>query len=340
MPTMADHGCVPRPVTRGLWVTNHSTGCRPFGEDARRRHFPSAYGLRRASPHGRMVNMPGYSDLIFDVGFNNGEDTGAYLNLGYRVIAVEADRRLAEKGAITFAKEVDARRLEIINAAISVMTPCELVRFENDRWSTLMPGWVERNTRAGASILGTERVDGIDLKELIVRFGHPFYVKIDVEGSDLLALQQLNASGCRPEYVSLESSKTSWRQMSTELDVLESMGYTRFQAIPQHSLDSHQSQKYWRSVEGSSGAFGPFLNSNWRKRLAVQFLYTAPFIRYALFGDRAQTLQGPRGQLSRVLRRGLGTAGWWDTHARRSNYQAGATGCSLHGSMLASEGHG
>ena len=34
--------------------------------------------------------MPKYSDLIYDVGFHQGEDTAYYLKKGFRVVAFEA----------------------------------------------------------------------------------------------------------------------------------------------------------------------------------------------------------------------------------------------------------
>ena len=32
-----------------------------------------------------------HTDLVFDIGMNNGDDTAYYLHRGFRVVAVEAD---------------------------------------------------------------------------------------------------------------------------------------------------------------------------------------------------------------------------------------------------------
>src|SRR5688572_18947988 len=58
------------------------------------------------------------NDLIFDVGMHRGEDTGYYLNKGYRVIAVDADPRLIEAAHSSFADAMHDRRLELVHCAI------------------------------------------------------------------------------------------------------------------------------------------------------------------------------------------------------------------------------
>lgn len=45
-------------------------------------------------------------DLIYDVGFNRGEDTAYYLRKGYRVVAFEANPDLVQEGAARFEREL------------------------------------------------------------------------------------------------------------------------------------------------------------------------------------------------------------------------------------------
>ena len=44
--------------------------------------------------------------LIFDIGFNNGDDTAHYLTRGFEVLAVEANPELVEAGRKRFADAI------------------------------------------------------------------------------------------------------------------------------------------------------------------------------------------------------------------------------------------
>ena len=59
------------------------------------------------------------SDLIYDVGMNNGDDTAYYLHLGFRVIAIEADPQLVQAAKIRFAVPLQAGRLTLLNVGIA-----------------------------------------------------------------------------------------------------------------------------------------------------------------------------------------------------------------------------
>ena len=59
------------------------------------------------------------SGLIFDVGLHRGQDTRFYLDMGYRVVAVEAEPGLVEAARRMFAPEIADQRLAIVHCAIS-----------------------------------------------------------------------------------------------------------------------------------------------------------------------------------------------------------------------------
>ena len=59
------------------------------------------------------------SDLVFDIGMHNGDDTCYYLASGYRVVAVDADPRMCEAGRKRFAKEISTGQLSIRNVGIA-----------------------------------------------------------------------------------------------------------------------------------------------------------------------------------------------------------------------------
>src|SRR4051794_15280174 len=59
------------------------------------------------------------SDLIYDVGANNGDDTAYYLARGYRVLSVEANPLLAERLRQRFAREIEAGRVIVEGRGVS-----------------------------------------------------------------------------------------------------------------------------------------------------------------------------------------------------------------------------
>jgi hypothetical protein len=54
--------------------------------------------------------MTKHADLVYDVGFHQGEDTAFYLKKGFRVVAFEAHPRLAENGRPVYRFDPVSRR--------------------------------------------------------------------------------------------------------------------------------------------------------------------------------------------------------------------------------------
>src|SRR5262245_6208551 len=60
-----------------------------------------------------------HQDLIYDVGMNNGDDTAYYLRRGFRVVAIEADTRLAKYAGERFGTQISSGQLRILNIGIA-----------------------------------------------------------------------------------------------------------------------------------------------------------------------------------------------------------------------------
>ena len=74
----------------------------------------------------------------------------------------------------------------------------------------------------------------VDIKDVFRRFGVPFYLKIDVEGVDLLVLDSLYNMDARPKYVSIEFDKVDFGALEAELRTLSDLGYSRFKVVQQN----------------------------------------------------------------------------------------------------------
>ena len=288
-----------------------------------------------------MPNTPSRPDLIYDVGMHQGEDTGFYLRKGFRVIGFEADPRHVQLCRDRFAEAIVDGQLTIVEGAIvagsALAARQQRVAFYRNEthsvWGTVNAEWAERNARQGATSSLVE-VRAVDFAAALETHGIPHYLKIDIEGSDLVCLEALRRFEARPDYLSLESSKTSYASIRQEIELLSELGYDRFQAVEQSELPTMQSPPYpprergydaQRFEPGSSGLFGAELSGIWKSKREILRLYRAIRLGYFLVGDEGiltpLTFRGSSRLQSwaRSLVHRLTNAavpGWYDTHAR------------------------
>ena len=284
------------------------------------------------------------ADTIYDVGMHKGEDSEYYLKKGFRVIAFEADANLAGECRKAFASQIASQQLTIVEGAI--IDPSELppgqreVPFYRNKnlsvWGTARADWADRN-----AFLGTESevgsVTAVDFRACLQRYGIPHYMKIDIEGSDLICLRALLDFPDKPHYVSIESELSDFRKLEAEFDILEQLGYSGFKAVQQQNID-HQVPPAGPSAEGryvphrfregASGLFGTELAGEWQTRDSILRQYRRIFKLYRLFGNYSMLRRSMVGRrfiqlLGFVAGRPI--PGWYDTHARHSSTPAVAT---------------
>ncbi len=167
--------------------------------------------------------------LIYDVGMATGDDTARYLAEGFRVLAIEASTNLVEQAKRRFRLDLAEGRLTILERAIAER--------EGEVPFFLIDGKPEWNTvdahRAGRSGLPVRsiQVAAVRFRSVLAEYGVPFYLKIDIEGSDRLCVADL-AKPDLPAYVSFELSSDA-RELT---DRLCSLGYGRFKCISQENF--------------------------------------------------------------------------------------------------------
>lgn len=264
-------------------------------------------------------------DLIFDIGFHNGEDTDFYLKKGFRVLAVEANPHLHAAGVQRFRQQIESGQLTLVNVAIAEADGP--IRFFINRrvteWGTTSQEFAARNVRLGAAS-DEISVLGMRFERILGDFGVPYYLKIDIEGADLLCLRGLHQCGKQPTHVSLESTKTSWAGLLSEFQQLRALGYHRFKVVSQEGVP-HQAcpNPPWegeyvqhRFMRGSSGAFGDEAPGEWLSEREALARYRRIFLQYRLFGDSGWfTERNLRLPLFWRLSRYLPKSDWYDTHA-------------------------
>jgi FkbM family methyltransferase len=266
-----------------------------------------------------------------------GEDTEFYLALGARVIAFEANGELVAANRARFQAEIESGQLEIVQGAI---TPPgfqgDTVAFYVDRsksvWGTTKHEWVTRNAGLGTSV-DRVVVAAVKLNDILARNDTPYYVKIDIEGADVDVLATLLAARACPDFLSIESSKTSLDNVAAEIGMLRELGYTRFAAVQQGIIPGttyHGKRLYGEQAlrhrfrSHASGRFGPLLQQEYKTAEALMDDYRKIFRRYALFGDESFLMRHTWTRLptrainkavSKLAKRPL--CGWFDTHACR-----------------------
>jgi FkbM family methyltransferase len=269
------------------------------------------------------------SDLIFDVGLHKAEDTALYLAKGFRVVAVEANADLCKQARGRFASEVDSGQLTIVHAAVAPQAgPVKFFGNALTEWGTTVPSWAERNaTQFDSPVTETYEVPGIMFRTLLETYGTPHYLKVDIEGADLLCLEALRGWSTSPRFVSIESEKRSWPALVKEFDLLSELGYQRFKVVNQETVPRQvppnpaREGKYVDATlaRGSSGLFGEELPGRWLDRRQALSRYARIFLRYRLYGDFGVLSSFPG--LGRIPAHALslmfGEVGWYDTHARR-----------------------
>lgn len=180
------------------------------------------------------------TNLIYDVGANDGSDTAFYLKMGYTVVAVEADPALAGRLRIRFAEEITAGRVVILNLAVTERDQ-EKVSFyvcKDDDKSSLIRGRVEMD----GGIIDSVEVPARSLGSLFEEFGSPWYCKIDIEGADARSIAGLKNYAARPAYISCEGSGSGIGEIHRDnellylgLDAMVSVGYSTFKLVDQES---------------------------------------------------------------------------------------------------------
>jgi FkbM family methyltransferase len=173
------------------------------------------------------------NDLIYDLGTNNGDDAAYYLACGFRVLAIDADPGLVAQVKERFKAEIEAKRIIVLNVAIAAKTD-KAEFWINDLHPELNSfdrGLVTRSDDAHHSIwIGCRRLD-----DILSEYGIPYYLKIDIEGHDIVCCEQLSSS-IKPKYISVEMSQIEL------LLKLRDLGYDRFKLINQNNYQPIRSE--------------------------------------------------------------------------------------------------
>lgn len=139
-------------------------------------------------------------NLIIDVGVHQGEDTEYYLKKGFCVVGIEADPQLYETTKNRLQSYINDGQLQLLNLAIAPQEG-EIIFYTNlnhSVWGTISPDWVKRNEFYGTKSLEIT-VKSAKFENILQEFGIPYYLKVDIEGADLLCVKALRQFDSKPK---------------------------------------------------------------------------------------------------------------------------------------------
>lgn len=241
--------------------------------------------------------------LIFDVGGNDGADTWYYLRKGFRVVVVEAIPELADSLCRVFQAQIAAKRL-IVEAVAIADDEGELtftINEERTEWSS-----AHGATKASAGKSRTVTVPATTLASLVARHGPPYYIKVDIEGGELAAINSLGRipSSDLPQLLSFEINS----RFGEVLERLYGLGFRRFQLVRQGAdflpcppRPSREGLDYpCTFTSNMSGPFGEDL----------------PATKWVGLVEIIQSILKAQGEMQ--ASKSLGeNPGWYDVHAAR-----------------------
>lgn len=274
-------------------------------------------------------------NLIIDVGMHRGEDTDFYLAKGFDVVAVEANPTLAAEARTRLAAEVLSGRLRIIEGAIAATAETQRLAVADDFtiWTTVSNDFMRSKQERGVVYRHID-VTGLRFADIIAGVGVPYYLKIDIEGHDMLCVEALHDFGERPDYISVESTvcvgDVPFELVFDELAQLWRLGYRAFKYLDQ-SRNPRQRCPY-PPLEGTyvdttfhADSSGPFGEETPRRWLSIdQAVLYARWLRWhhRLVGSGGRWSQAKPAlayrRISSTLlhRRPAGWYEWYDLHAR------------------------
>lgn len=248
-------------------------------------------------------------NLVFDVGMHTGEDTARFLADGFDVVAVEANPALVESAREQFEEAIRAQRLTIVNAAIAEQRGVASFGIADQTiWSSLDPRMIARNENLADSSYRYVDVQTLSFAEVLADHGVPFYLKVDIEGYDMLCVRALRVFDERPTFISIESNVTvntaDPDAVFDEIAELWTLGYRRFRYVDQAGAEN--------AVPSATAWAGPTWHSARTALAHAQWLRLDHNL--AGFGGKWTQLAAAKGY--QLIRRKLKKPmKWYDLHA-------------------------
>ena len=171
--------------------------------------------------------------VIFDIWCYTGDTTARFLASGNSVVAVDANPENIAAVKEHFKKEIEEKRLSVVETAIGNGLNVTLYISDFPIWTSTHEEIATRNGTGTREIT----VDCHNIEDLFAQYGMPYYCKIDIEQDDIVALNQIKGR-YKPEFISCETECIGDRPLHDGEDIavitaLKDIGYKKFCLVMQ-----------------------------------------------------------------------------------------------------------
>lgn len=171
--------------------------------------------------------------LVFDIGANIGNYVEVFLRKGARIVAVEPQPYCYRFLRMRFGRN---KKVKVVNSAAGAATgQAEMQISSAHTLSSLNLDWIKkvkgtnRFGHNGPQWNDTIKVNLVTLDDLILQYGHPDYLKIDVEGFEKDVLQGLSKA---ISHISFEFTLPEMKSDSLAcIDLVANLGNYQFESI-------------------------------------------------------------------------------------------------------------
>ncbi len=204
--------------------------------------------------------------VIYDFGANNGNNIKYYIQKSDMVIAIEADPKQCNIIKDQYQKEIAEQKLFIENCIVTsgVSSNSELFYLHKKR--SLLNQYPRPNDKDLHNFKQTT-LPSKNIIEIIKKYGEPYYIKIDLENYDHIALEELFINNIKPPYISAESMTLN------TFAILVSLGnYKSFKLVNGDDVHLVYKNKIIETLNDkvdfsfpiySAGPFGNDINGSW-----------------------------------------------------------------------------
>jgi FkbM family methyltransferase len=204
--------------------------------------------------------------VIYDLGANTGDDLAYYLKKSDVVVAVEANPTLAKQIESNYSSAISEGRLFVENCVVTTLSHSADVSFYMHKHGHIISQF-PRPAESELIHFDEVMLPSKSVLSLIERYGHPHYIKIDIEGYDHEIVRNLIENRIFPEFISAESH-------SIEVFALlaSSNFYTSFNLVDGRSvvekykntpISTLAGPEYFSFPSHAAGPFGEDINSPW-----------------------------------------------------------------------------
>ncbi len=192
--------------------------------------------------------------LVYDIGANKGTKVKAMLKMGFKVIAIEPEKKALSTLKWRFGRN---KKVAIIDKALSDKESTLVIHIAEGRsgLNTLSDKWVdslemEKTNRWHKKHVFKKsyEVPVSTLEHVFSEYGVPYYVKIDVEGYEVNVIKGMKQL---PAYLSFETNLPEFLDETTEcIRLLNSLSD---KIVYNYSISDKLESKKWLSKEDILG---------------------------------------------------------------------------------------